>query len=351
MDVNNPRNIGKTTVSISYETCQACCDEYEVQNLVAMPCNHYWCHDCLSRTCLYVRNENDLPLSCGETCNIPYNVALNNLPPEEGRLFEKRLEELNTPTRERYYCANKDCGEFIPSNSQGTDNLAVCHECAHSTCKSCRALQHDGDCEGPSEEDNQAFALIKKEGYQTCSECDRVVERTQGCSHMTCYCGYDFCYHCGGPIKTCNGCGHLEPDSDALGLAQFPDLWTAADTATPEFEAVQFIQDELIILRPHPRPVSPDSLTGWFMHRLLTTGYGYYTFFLRANWTVQFVKGAGDMPTPEELTVSDAMIFSLFETAYVVLHDDGTADIVPHETDEERERNDQQDGEESGWDM
>jgi hypothetical protein len=31
-----------------------------------------------------------------------------------------------------------------------------------------------------------------------CDNCETVVERTGGCSHMTCACGYQFCYICGG---------------------------------------------------------------------------------------------------------------------------------------------------------
>jgi hypothetical protein len=51
MDVNNNdnSNIDKTPVSISYQTCQACCDGFEEETLVSMPCDHYWCHDCISR--------------------------------------------------------------------------------------------------------------------------------------------------------------------------------------------------------------------------------------------------------------------------------------------------------------
>lgn len=283
-------------------------------------------------------------------CSIPCHIALKALPQEESRLFEKKLEELSTPTRERYYCANTDCGEFIPPENQGMNVLTVCKKCAHSTCKLCRALQHDGDCAGPSEEDEQAFALIKKEGYQTCSECNRAVERTQGCSHMTCYCGYEFCYHCGGQINTCNGCGHLEPDPDPLEFAQLaPQDWTADLTSPHESEAIRFIRDELVLLRTYPRPDSPNSLTGWFMHRLLTTEYGYYTFFFHANGTVQFVKGAEEMPTREELNLSDTFMFSLFDTAYVVLHGDGTSEIVMHEAEEEVQ--DEGDDGEGDWNM
>ena len=72
----------------------------------------------------------------------------------------------------------------------------------------------------------QMFDLIAREGYQQCSECNRVVERESGCPHMTCYCGYEFCYHCGSQISVCNGCVHKEPEFADLiraGLEGFHD--------------------------------------------------------------------------------------------------------------------------------
>jgi len=355
MDANT-KPIEKATTPVSYHSCQACGDENEAQTFVAMPCNHYWCHECLSRVCSFVRNEIDLPIKCGENCFgenccIPANLALKVLPQEEARSFKKKLEELYTPTKERIYCGNRDCGEFIPPLTHESDVLAVCQKCEQSTCKSCRALKHDGDCAGPSKEDEQAFALIKKQGYQTCSECDRVVERTEGCSHMTCACGYEFCYHCGGPIKTCNGCGHLEPDSEPFELAQLAGIWGAAGAATLELEAMRFIRSEIVQLRPLPRPVSADGLTGWFMHQMLATEYAYYTFFLRASGDVQFVRSAGEMPTPEELRISDAVVFSLFETASVVFHNDGTSTMILHETEEEDQDEDGEIEQEGDWMM
>lgn len=356
MDVNETSEVATAPLPVSYKNCQACLTECEAQTLVIMPCDHYWCHDCMSRVCSSVRNETDLPIRCDKKCSIPEEVALNVLPQEEAKLFETKLQELRTLSRERHYCANKDCGHFIPPVVEEQKTVAVCQKCKHTTCKLCRALQHDGECAGPSKEDDQAFALMKKEGYQTCSECDRVVERTQGCPHMTCYCGYEFCYHCGGPIMGCNGCGHLERDleSETPTFEQIAQNQIATATVNSAVQAAHMIETELLYLTPRRRPASSEGLTAWFNQQLLRGEYQGHTVFFQTNHSMQVVNSVEAMPSVAELAVSDAMLFSLFDTAYVVFHDDGTSEIVMFETEEEDEEDYQQDGEEDeegDWDM
>jgi hypothetical protein len=330
---DNISNIDKTPASISYQTCQACRDDFEEDTLVSMPCDHYWCQDCISRACKNVRNDRDLPMRCGDKCEILEYLALEALPQEEAKVFAKKLRELDTPTRERYYCGNRDCGEFIPGVSkkfmsrvsEQTGAHAVCGSCGSSTCKLCRDLQHEGDCAGPSKEDEQALALIKKKGYQKCSECSRVIERNQGCSHMSCYCGYEFCYHCGGPIGTCNGCGHLEPDvflrqpqqMIATGLQSLtivtrpesPRGLTAWFMRNPRMAEV--IATAFQSLTTLPRPDSPQNLTIWFMHELHLEGFPGRTGFFLDDFTMVLALNAEARPSREEMDVSDGMLFSL----------------------------------------
>ena len=41
------------------------------------------------------------------------------------------------------------------------------------------------------------LALAKTKGWRVCGRCGSVVERREGCLHMTCRCAYEFCYACG----------------------------------------------------------------------------------------------------------------------------------------------------------
>jgi hypothetical protein len=339
---DNISDIDKTPTSISYQTCQACRDDFEEDTLVSMPCDHYWCHDFISRACKNVRNDRDLPMRCGDKCEILEYLALEALPQEEAKVFANKLIELDTPTHERYYCGNRDCGEFIPGVNkrfmqrvtEQTGDHVLCGSCGCSTCKLCRALQHEGDCAGPSKEDKQALALIKKKGYQKCSQCSRVVERNQGCSHMSCYCGYEFCYHCGGPIGTCNGCGHLEPDTLLRQPQPQPEPHRALEHQTILPEVVATALQSLTIAT---RPDSPQGLTAWFMHDLRMEGYRGRTGFFLDDFTMVLVLNDQGRPSQEELDVSDAMLFSLCDTYRLELLGDGTSMLVPKDQDDEEE--------------
>jgi hypothetical protein len=47
-------------------------------------------------------------------------------------------------------------------------------------------------------------ALAEKKGWKTCPKCSQVVERTEGCLHMTCRCKAQWCYSCLRDWSVCN---------------------------------------------------------------------------------------------------------------------------------------------------
>ncbi|THW65309.1 hypothetical protein D6D02_00468 [Aureobasidium pullulans] len=198
------------------KSCLPCSGD---EDLTDLPCGHSWCSVCIIRASSLVTNERHWPMACAESCKVPEDLALKVLPEEKARFLKAKLQEFKTPAKERCYCANVQCGRYIPPDSINIeDKSARCGECSTVTCTLCCREQHQGPCAGSSEEDLQMLDLIAREGYQQCSECNRVVERESGCPHMTCYCGYEFCYHCGSQINVCNGCVHKEPEfADLIG--------------------------------------------------------------------------------------------------------------------------------------
>ncbi|KAG9589939.1 hypothetical protein KCU77_g6528, partial [Aureobasidium melanogenum] len=328
--------------SIHYKTCQACLDSHDTETLVVLPCDHYWCQDCLSRACSNIRNEIDTKVRCDNDCIVPLEFALGVLPEAESRRLKSKLEELETEPRERFYCANRDCGEFIPPISRGNDIAAKCGKCGQSTCKLCRALDHEGDCAGSTKEDEQTFALIEKEHYQKCSQCCRVVERTQGCPHMICYCGYQFCYHCGKQILACNGCGHLEPDI----LAEFANGFT-----TP-VELWEMVEEALLSLHIMPRPAGPAGLTSWFNSMLHIDGYRGPAVILGNDGSREYITGPEGMPGPEEISISDAVLFLMFDTARLEFNADGTSTLFRSEGFEQDDQSSEEEwDDEADWAM
>ncbi|KAF9441144.1 hypothetical protein P691DRAFT_739860 [Macrolepiota fuliginosa MF-IS2] len=73
-----------------------------------------------------------------------------------------------------------------------------CPTCLSWICIKCKEFMHPGSRCGDDNVNTVRFeALVKEKGWKCCKKCRRVVERTQGCLHMTCLCGYEFCYRCG----------------------------------------------------------------------------------------------------------------------------------------------------------
>jgi len=65
----------------------------------------------------------------------------------------------------RTYCANAECGAFIPplSNDEAKNDQVKCKECGKEMCAICNAATHQGDC--PKDEATQkVLDLAKKNG-------------------------------------------------------------------------------------------------------------------------------------------------------------------------------------------
>lgn len=342
--------------SIHYKTCQACLESHGKETLVALLCGHYWCLDCLSRACSNIRNDIDKKIRCDDECFVKLELVVEVLPEDESRRLKSKLEEFKVPPKERCYCANTACGEWIPPVVKKIYNLAQCKKCGKSTCKLCHAVEHEGECAAPTKEDEQAAALIEKEGYQKCSQCCRVVERTDGCSHMTCYCGYEFCYHCGKQIGVCNGCGHLEPDTTPDFMDGQGDelLFTNILEDTIDEFWMTMVEEALLGLRVMPRPTSAAELTSRFNTMLRIHGYHGPRVFLRDDTTREYILDNEGRPDAEELRISDEVLFSMYGTARLQIHADGTSTLLIAGEDDEQENEEEEEeeeDEEADWDM
>mmetsp|Transcript_46702 Transcript_46702/g.111069 ORF Transcript_46702/g.111069 Transcript_46702/m.111069 type:complete len:772 (-) Transcript_46702:314-2629(-) len=76
-----------------------------------------------------------------------------------------------------------------------------CSECQQRTCFACREPWHPGrPCSSAEIVDEWA----RYRDAMRCPRCKRMIERSEGCNHMSCRtesggCGYEFCWACGGP--------------------------------------------------------------------------------------------------------------------------------------------------------
>ncbi|KAK8078008.1 hypothetical protein PG996_004178 [Apiospora saccharicola] len=46
-------------------------------------------------------------------------------------------------------------------------------------------------------------AFARQQGWAECGRCGRIIDRIEGCNHITCPCSYEFCYACGSEWRVC----------------------------------------------------------------------------------------------------------------------------------------------------
>lgn len=111
-------------------------------------------------------------------------------------ILDTRLTEAAIPESLKIYCPFADCSAFMMKEEDEDEaTFAECFSCHRGFCQACNVPWHgDQSCvehraqamNSKLSSDQKLRELAKQEKWQTCPECHRLVERTEGCKHMTC---------------------------------------------------------------------------------------------------------------------------------------------------------------------
>lgn len=205
--------------------CTICGDAKAQDDLMAAPCDHKYCGECINE--LFSRAAKDESLFPPHCCHqeISLNHAESLLRRKIYERFQGVQEEFSTVNRT--YCHNPDCNKFVSPKSVIGDR-AKCEACQDITCTICKAAMHSGDCP----DDPAVRSMMKASadaGYRQCYSCNRMIELNFGCFHITCVkspqknhglwltrysclCRAEFCYSCGAKWKTCE-CPMFDEDA------------------------------------------------------------------------------------------------------------------------------------------
>jgi hypothetical protein len=158
--------------------CAVCNESRPFFDLIKLPCSHLFCEDCLV-TMIKLSLEDNTPFPprcCGQ--EVSMQIVEDILQPELTKGFEKKDLEFNDSNRT--YCAIKSCSKYIPvTNVQG--KVGQC-SCGGKTCVKCKMPRHRERCLVAQDE---LFKLARTYKWQRCYKCNSLVERIEGCKHMT----------------------------------------------------------------------------------------------------------------------------------------------------------------------
>ena len=188
--------------------CTICGDIINGIELKA-PCGHYFDTDCMERMFKSASKDESLyPPRCCLTA-IPTASVRQHLGAMIMMDFDKKSLEFETPAGSRVYCHRPQCSAFLGSSSF-TPSPMRCSGCSSVTCGSCkRACHGDRACSESAEMEEHELSqmaadLHQKNGWTRCYSCHHLVEKSEGCYHITCMCKAQFCYLCGTPWKECD---------------------------------------------------------------------------------------------------------------------------------------------------
>lgn len=192
----SPAHSQKASASSSpSSSCEACLSKRPL--LFHLGCNHVFCKECLGRlfrdACA---DRHKLPVRC---CNVAvnHNMAEALLTQAQAIVFRDMLHEHDCVNK--MYCVNQRCSKFVDLDSvagpSGGAAAFGCSKCGTKMCASCRSAWHLGlTCAQyqqlpealRSPGDVAAITMAARKGWRACSSCHQMVEKKDGCNHITC---------------------------------------------------------------------------------------------------------------------------------------------------------------------
>ncbi|KAI0790343.1 hypothetical protein C8Q75DRAFT_111612 [Abortiporus biennis] len=181
--------------------CPVCLDE--VTSPVTLICSHSWCKACLSRYLLASIDTKNFPLKClgnEARCvqHITLQVAQEVLSPKDfDRVAGAAVVAHVQKASEFHYCPTPDCPTIYRSGRRGT--VIQCPSCLRRICPYCHVEEHQGQSCQLREEDSLKLLddWTKDKDVKRCPECRVIIERSEGCNHMTCVvCRTHICWVC-----------------------------------------------------------------------------------------------------------------------------------------------------------
>ncbi|XP_009600212.1 E3 ubiquitin-protein ligase RSL1-like [Nicotiana tomentosiformis] len=188
--------------------CEICMETKGTDEMFKLEnCSHHsFCSDCTGSHVESKIQQNIFPVTCpGLRCRaiIEPESCKSIVPENVFARWEEGLSESSLLACEKLYCPYRDCSGLL-FYDRDQDTIELCPLCRRLFCAACGVPWHTGlDCdkfqkEGKDRDDLKVEELAKKSKWMKCPKCKHLVQKADGCIHITCWCKFDFCYVCGG---------------------------------------------------------------------------------------------------------------------------------------------------------
>ena len=204
---------------IEKDTCPICTDE--ISHAEQLGCGHSYCSGCLQHYLESAPHTKNFPLACiGDegACKVPISI------PEIRRFLQQQVFQalvevafrsyLDQHAQELKFCTTPDCQQIYRHNPN--TRILQCPSCFSTICSACDEEAHEGmTCQErrlykDSTEQDRLFNVWADANGKRCPECRRVIEKSEGCNHMTCPCGAHFCWQCGKSFSRATIYDHMD---------------------------------------------------------------------------------------------------------------------------------------------
>ncbi|EGC37663.1 hypothetical protein DICPUDRAFT_29874, partial [Dictyostelium purpureum] len=191
------------------QECSICYCDYSQNEMVELICGHKFCNNCLNfyfKESINNGNGNKMSISCPTTdCQ---NKCIDEVTIET-MVQDSSFSKLNTKNLIRDYifhvpgsfsCPQRGCGRLLLGITSTSKYAPYVHCYGHNFCIFCKKSGYHWpyscvNFQHKIVDDLYSYKWIL-ENTTVCPKCEIPVQRTMGCSHITCKCSFEFCYIC-----------------------------------------------------------------------------------------------------------------------------------------------------------
>ena len=195
--------------------CEICYGDFSKDELWCLPCGHSFCMECWKGhvTAIVGQGQSRIPcMQVGCACRLPLTAVETIVSKEVYNNLMHYVIDLQVSQNDALTtCPNPHCSKplYLLGSRNRLCNVLKCVYCKFEFCFQCSEKSHaPSTCSEVKRwnlitDDQLMEQRIFGENCKKCPNCHAIIEKNEGCNHMTCLkCRHEFCWLCMQPWST-----------------------------------------------------------------------------------------------------------------------------------------------------